>query len=105
MMIDIDNIQSLEPFSMKDDVMFTKTKKGIFKATVGIDEPELELKLINPVKYFGPFGIQKHAHTVLFRVDEPQQLKKSFKKPSINMNVMKNIENIRTKTMIKTIEN
>lgn len=75
-MIDIDNIQSLEPFSMKDDVMFTKTKKGIFKATVGIDEPELELKLINPVKYFGPFGIQKHAHTVLFRVDEPQQLKK-----------------------------
>ncbi|WP_048623479.1 hypothetical protein [Bacillus smithii] len=76
MMIDIDNIQSLETFSMKDDVMFTKTKKGVFKATVGIDEPELELKLINPVKYFGPFGIQKHAHTVLFRVDEPQQFNK-----------------------------
>lgn len=76
MMIDIDNIQSLKPFSTKDDVMFTKTKKGVFKATVGIDEPELELKLINPVKYFGPFGIQKHAHTVLFRVDEPQQFNK-----------------------------
>jgi hypothetical protein len=83
--IDFDKIESLGNIENKGHAFFDKVDKGIFKATVGIDEPELELKLNQPIKYQGPFGIQKWVNSVLFRVDEPQQFKKTLEE-ALNKN-------------------